>query len=112
VRVPVLVENDHIQIARPFEGEPVFDEEAVLRPKRGRDGDHEWDGQAESVRAGDDKHRSGADQTMSFVPCEPPVDECRRACSECYIKKEAPLRGRREAWAREPEAWPARLQDA
>ncbi len=41
-----LVENAHIQIARPFESEPVSDQEAVLRAKRGRDSNYEWNGQA------------------------------------------------------------------
>lgn len=41
-----LVEDDHIDLACPLEGEAVLDEEPVASAERRRDGDDERDGQS------------------------------------------------------------------
>ena len=55
-----LVEQHGVDRAHPFEREAVLDEDPGPGAHRGRDRDHERDGQPERVRAGDDEHRDGA----------------------------------------------------
>ena len=56
VRVPVL-SNTTMLISRAFsKRQPVAHQDAVLRAEGGGDGDHQGNGQAERVRAGDDEH--------------------------------------------------------
>ena len=70
-----LVEQDGVDRAHPFEGEPVLDEDPGLRRHCGRDGDHERDRQAEGVRAGDHQHGDGAGDRGVEVADRPPHDE-------------------------------------
>ena len=63
-----LVEDDDVEIPRAFESDPVLHQQAIARPKRRRDGDHERDRQAQRVRAGDDQHGRGPDERAGPGP--------------------------------------------
>ena len=56
---PGLVEDDRSEVFCPLERAPVPDQEPRLGGKRRRDRDHERDGEAERVGAGDDHHGRG-----------------------------------------------------
>ena len=70
-----LVEQHGVDRAHPFEGEPVLDEDPGLGRHRGRQGDHERDGKAEGVGAGDHQHGDGAGDRVVEVADRPPDDE-------------------------------------
>ena len=74
-----LVEDDHVQLARPLERDPVLDQQPVAGAERGRDRDHQRDRQAQGVRAGDDQHGRRAHQRALGVTQEPPAHERDRA---------------------------------
>ena len=56
-----LVEDDHVELAGPLEGDPVLHQQAVARAERGRDRDDQRDREAQRVGAGDDEHGRRAD---------------------------------------------------
>ncbi len=62
-----LVEEDDIDGAHPLQGEAILDEDPGPGRRRGGDRDHQRDGEAEGVGAGDDQHRDGADDTVGGV---------------------------------------------
>ena len=73
-----LVKDDGIEIARPFEGGAVADQEAVAGAQRRADGDHERNGKAEGVRTGDDHHCHHAlDRELEGASEHQPPDEQR-----------------------------------
>ena len=64
VSVPVLSKMTTCTSRRALQRQPVLDQQPVARAERGADGDHQRDGQAQGVRAGDDQHRRRADQRL------------------------------------------------
>jgi hypothetical protein len=56
-----LVEQDGVDCPHPLQGQPVLDEDAGAGGEGARQRDHQRDGQAEGVGAGDDEHGDGSD---------------------------------------------------
>ena len=57
-----LVEDHHIDLAGSLQRQPVPDQDAVAGPESRRDGNDQWDGKSERVRAGDHEHGNDAVQ--------------------------------------------------
>ena len=70
-----LVEQHRVDGAHPLQREPVLDQDAGPRRHRGGQRDHQRDGQAEGVRAGDHQDRDGAHDGLVEVAERPPRDE-------------------------------------
>ena len=70
-----LVEQHDVHEPRPLEGQPVLDEDPGPGGDRGRQGDHERDGEAEGVGAGDHQHGDGAHDGLVDVAGQRPEQE-------------------------------------
>jgi hypothetical protein len=72
---PGLVEQRGVDCPHPLERQPVLHEDPGPRRHRGRQRDHERDGEAEGVWAGDDEHRDGAGDGLVDVAGDGPSHE-------------------------------------
>jgi hypothetical protein len=70
-----LVEDDRVELPSTLEREPVLHEQALTCADRGRDRDHQWDGEPQGVRAGDHQHGRGTRERALGVAEDPPGDE-------------------------------------
>ncbi len=83
-----LVEDDDLHLARALQRQPVLDQQPIARTERGADGDHQRDGQAQGVRAGDDQHRRRADQRLLGLPERGPDHERDDARAERHEEEQ------------------------
>ena len=83
-----LIEDDDVQVAGTFQRQAVLHQESVLRAERGGDGNHQRNGEAQSVGAGNDQDGCGADQRMLLVAGEPPIGERHRARRDGDVKQD------------------------
>ena len=82
-----LVEDDDVECPRPLEREAILDQQSVACAERGRDRDHERDGQAKRMRARDDEHCGRPDECCLRIALPPPKHEGDEASADGDIEQ-------------------------
>src|SRR5688572_19262854 len=82
-----LVKQDGVDGASTLEGEAVLHEYAVARGDFSRNRDHEGNGEAEGMGAGDHEDSNGPRDRLVDVTCESPRDERSDSCGQGDVEE-------------------------
>ncbi len=85
---PGLVEQHQVDDPDLLESESVLDQDPVAGGEPGGDGDHQWDGEPQSVRAGDNQNRHRPHHRLVWTSGEQPGGSGHRGNSEGQVEEE------------------------